>query len=72
MSWPVDSGGQVWFYGHVVQRTRAAEPAGEPARPRGQSNDVRPRDQSSGPWSGSPQSQLSGYIFGGRQDAVVF
>ena len=46
--------------------------AAEPARPRGQSNDVRPRDQSTGPWSGSPQSQLSGYIFGSRQDTVVF
>ena len=27
MSRPEDSGGQVWFYGHVVPRTQAAEPA---------------------------------------------
>ena len=75
MSWPVVGGGGggssdsmvMWFQG-LRQRNQPREPA----RPGGQSNDVRPRDQSTGPWFGGPQSQLSGYIFSSRQDTVVF
>ena len=79
MPWPVDSGGGgggggrggggggggrsdsmvMWFQG-LRQRNQPREPA----RPRGQSNDVRLRDQSTGPWSGLIAVRIQLYFRG--------
>ena len=54
MPWPVDSRRQARHYGYVIRRI--PEPAREAAKPWGQSHDVRPGDQPTGPGSGGPQS----------------